>query len=489
MTLSRRHLLHLAALAPTAALAQGGAPPGMPLDLAHLTHGFAPVPDELDIPRLPVQGEIPRDLAGTWLRNGPNAAFPPQAYVYPWDGDGMVHALRFRDGAVGYANRWVVTAGLEAERRAGRALYGSLMRPLPPPDPRWLDAPGTWRHAEQARPFKHIANTNVVGHAGRILALWEGGLPYELAPDLATRGPYDFAGRLQGAMTAHPKLDPATGEMLVIRYAPRPPFLSFGTVAPDGSLARMDILAVDRPHMVHDFVCTARHAVFVLCPVVFGPPAPPSGMLRWQPELGTRIAVLDRADPTAPLRWFTAEAFFTFHFVNAWEQDGRIHVDQVRYDALPGAAPTRPGSLWRLSLDLAGGGTRLAQLDDRATEFPRIDPRRAGLANRHAWLPVKTGRETAREVFGGIAHHDLATGRSTVLDLGPGFEVEEPAFVPRPGSTEDGDGWLLAYIYDRREDTTRAVMLEARDIAKGPVATISLPRRVPHGLHGNWLPA
>ena len=304
MSLTRRHLLHAAALAPLVPALNACAGLAPPLDQAHLANGFAPVLDELDLAALPVRGEIPRELAGTWLRNGPNPAYQPLSYVYPWDGDGMVHALRFQGGKVSYANRFVATKRLAAERQAGRALFGSLMRPAKPAET--LLPPGTTQ-----RDMMHLANTSVVHHAGRTLALWEGGLPYELDAQLATKGQHDFGGRLRGAMTAHPKFDPVTGEMLVIRYAPQPPFLSFGSVNAAGDMTRMEVLAVDQPYMVHDFICTARYAIFVLCPVLFGPQfaglqanGTVRGPIAWEPGLGTRIAVLDRqAAPGEPRRW------------------------------------------------------------------------------------------------------------------------------------------------------------------------------------------
>jgi carotenoid cleavage dioxygenase-like enzyme len=490
MPLSRRHLLHAAALSPAllrclsplaTAHPAGAAGTGMPMDLDHLTHGFAPVQDELDLHDLPVRGEIPRDLTGTWLRNGPNPAFPPLAYVYPWDGDGMLHALRLEAGRAGYANRFVRTAGLEAERRAGRALYGSLTRPVPV-DPALLgpDADPT--------PIKNLANTNVIGHAGRVLALWEGGLPHEVDERLATRGRFDFAGNWRGGFTAHPKLDPVSGELLVFGYSPHPPYLRFGTVDAAGRVTRVTALDVPQPYMVHDFICTPRYAVFVLCPVVldFSGNGPP---LVWKPELGTRIAVVERADPAESPRWFQAEAFFTFHFMNACEQDGRIIVDQVRRASFPEAGRHTPPTLWRLTLDLSDGSAQEQQLQELVCEFPRIDPRRAGLPNRYGWTPVETGHERGASTFSAIARYDLQTGSVAVHDFGPGQEVDEPAFLPRPGGRAEGDGFILTYVYDRAGDTSRAALLDAVDITAPPIAEIMLPRRVPHGLHGNWLPA
>ena len=154
-----------------------------------LQHGYAPVADELSVDNLAVRGEVPREISGTYLRNGPNPAYPPISYTYPFDGDGMVHGLTFDGGNVAYRNRFVLTAGLRADRRAGRTIYGGLMNPIVP-DPRFVPPDG------DPNRFKNVANTNVVRHAGRILALYEGDLPYELTPTLETNGLYDFAGKL-----------------------------------------------------------------------------------------------------------------------------------------------------------------------------------------------------------------------------------------------------------------------------------------------------
>ena len=189
----------------------------------YLEHGYAPVADELSVDNLIVRGEIPREIAGAYLRNGPNPAYPPISYTYPFDGDGMVHGLTFDDGKVSYRNRFVQTAGLRADRRAGRTIYGGLTNPIVP-DPRFVPPDG------DPNRFKNVANINVVRHAGRILALYEGDLPYELTAALETKGTYDFAGKLHGAMTAHPRFDPTSGEMLMFRYSLRPPFLVFYTV-------------------------------------------------------------------------------------------------------------------------------------------------------------------------------------------------------------------------------------------------------------------
>ncbi len=481
MPYSRRELLMLAghlgpgaALLPRQAIAQTGQ------RNPYLEHGYAAVLDELSLDNLVVRGEVPREISGTYLRNGPNPAYPPISYTYPFDGDGMVHGLTFDGGKVGYRNRFVLPAGLRADRRADRTIYGGLTHPIVP-DPRFVPPDG------DASRFKNVANTNVVRHAGRILALYEGSLPHELAPTLETRGLYDFAGKLQGAMTAHPKFDPASGEMLMFRYSLRPPFLVFYTVDTAGAVVREVAIDTGMPFMVHDFVVTPRHVVFFLCPVVFDIAGAQQGkpFLAWQPERGTRIAVL-RRDGTGGVQWIEDGPYFIYHFMNGHESGNRITVDYVQHGAFF-TARAAPPTLWRAELDLAAGTVRRMQLDDRKGEFPRIDAARTGIANRYGWLPV-SAKGDAPEGFGALARYDLQTGKTAVREFGAGREIDEPVFVPRPGGSGEGDGWIMLYVYDRATDGSICAVLDAIDIERPPVAEIVMPRRVPHGLHGNWLP-
>ena len=450
-----------------------------------LEAGYAPVLDELSVDNLVVRGELPRGLAGTYLRNGPNPAYPPISYTYPFDGDGMVHAVTFADGKASYRNRFVMTAGLRADRRAGRTIYGSLLAPVAP-DPHFVPPDG------DPSPIKNVANTNVVRHAGRILAIYESNLPYEITPTLETKGQYDFAGKLTGGMTAHPKIDPVTGEMLMFRYSLRPPFLVYRVVDPSGAIVRDVPIDTGMSFMVHDFSFTAVHVVFFLCPVVLDLAAAREGkpLLSWQPQRGTRIAVI-RRDGTGDVQWFTDDAFFVFHFMNAHESDGRITVDYVQHGAFF-TAPGAPPRLWRAMLDLKAGSVKRTQLDDRLGEFPRTDPAREGLANRYGWMPVKVSGDHAN-ALGAIARYDLQTSQSAVHAFGPGREVGEAVFVPRPdprpGGRSESDGWIMTYVYDRATDGSVLAILDAVDIEKPPIAEIVMPRRVPHGLHGNWLAA
>lgn len=475
----RRTLLTLAGTAASRALdasfaaraAELAAPPAHPM----LTAGFAPILDEVDLPALIIRGEIPAALrGGAYLRNGPNPQFAPESYTFPFDGDGMIHALSFSpDGRAAYRNRFVLTRGLAAERRAGRALYGGLAAPRRP-DPALL------RPGEDRGPFKNLANTSVIRHAGRLLALWEGGAPYELGPDLATIGPMDFEGRLP-RVTAHPRVDPATGELVMFAYEAGRPELDLMVADAAGRITERRSIPIGHSLMIHDFAITPRHLVFLCCPLVFDVEAgsrPGGRFLQWRPGLGTRIALVERHGPG--IRWFDTEPFFTYHLVNAHEAAAEVVVDFVRYAGFG----TPRARLERARLGAAGA--RLETLDERGCELPRVDPRRVGQPHAHAWLVAKGSDRLPRGVSDSLAHWDAAGGALRLQSFGPGQEVDEPVFVADPARGAEG-GWLMAYVYDRAADTSRLVILDALDLSRS-VAEVFIGRRVPHGLHGNWMP-
>ena len=299
----------------------------------HLSGRFTPVHRQIDAVVTEIDGEVPADLVGAYLRNGPNPKFPPLgSYTYPMEGDGMLHGLWFEPGGIRYRNRWVTTNGLAAEERAGRALYGGLLTPAmvdpsrlgPDPDPGW--------------PSKLDAFINVVSHAGHLLALEEGLPAYEVTPRLETMGRFDFAGGLPKGLCAHPKIDPVTGEMVVFRYDVEQPYLTWAVVAADGTMARPEqpVDGVDHSCMIHDFVLTEHHLVRVVSPAVFDVAAMLAGgpLLSWQPDLGTRIAVI-RRDGTGSTRWIETDAFWVWHFANAHEDGPDIELSFPRW-TLPG---------------------------------------------------------------------------------------------------------------------------------------------------------
>lgn len=258
-----------------------------------LTGHFAPVDDERDDPTLRVTGDLPPGLRGQFLRNGPNPQFPPIGRYHLFDGDGMVHGVAFDgEGGAPYANRWVRNAGFEAEREAGCALFGGLSDFRLPPDDVFA----------RVGPVKNTANTHVIRHAGRILTMMEGQGPIEIDEHLQTVGPYDFAGALAGSMTAHPKEDPVTGELVFFGYSPMAPYLRVHAAAPDGTLTWSTVVELPGPVMMHDFVITATRVVLFDLPAVFDLHALISGEpgIYWDPSKGRASACSTAVPPATP---------------------------------------------------------------------------------------------------------------------------------------------------------------------------------------------
>ncbi len=458
----------------------------------YLSGNYAPVGDELDVAELAVEGRIPEGLVGTFLRNGPNPQFEPIGRYHIFDGDAMVHGVTFDGGRASYRNRWVVSKGLEAERRAGHALYGGVAN-FVLPDPDLL---------AEAGPVKNTGNTSIVRHAGRILALMEACPPTVLGPDLATIGEWDFDGRLAGPMTAHPKFDPSTGEMLFFGYSPVPPYLRYHVADATGALVRTVDIDLPAPVMVHDFVVTDQHVVFLDSPAVFSLESLLAGgpMVSWVPDNGTRIGVMPRDGGAADLRWFDTDNCYIFHFLNAWTDGSTVTVDASRAGAMnlgfadedrdaDGDAWGVQAQLSRFTVDLEAGRASWEQLDDHPGDFPRIADGIAGRQNRYGY--VAWWREHRHHLvdFDRVAKYDLTAGTSAAWSAGPTGVVGEPVFAADPAGKAEDDGWVLAFAHDTATDQSDLVVLDARDVAAGPVARVRMPRRVPYGFHGAWLAA
>lgn len=431
------------------------------------TGNYAPVPDELTAFDLPVQGAIPTELSGWYLRNGPN----PRAAGGHWcTGDGMVHGVRLENGrAAWYRNRWVRTESFERPQ--------SL-----------LNADGSRNlHAS-------VANTHVIRHAGKTLALMETSLPYEITTNLQTLGVYDFAGKLADSMSAHPKICPATGELHFFGHGDIfDPHVNYYRADADGALSIRRRIDVPGMTLMHDFALTAEHVVFFDLPVVFDLQVALTGNYerdlpyRWDEHYGARLGVLRRDDPYGPVRWFDIDPCYVFHLANAYDvpsdAGNKIVLQVVRYPEMwrHNSDFETDAALWRWTIDLDAGVVDEAQLDDRHIEFPRVDDRLIGADARYAVTVTKNS----------LVRYDLAGGDADVHRFGvnglsgtPG----EAVFAPAPGHADESAGWYLTYVYDPVRDGSDLVIIDAADFDAKPVARVQLPRRVPHGFHGNWMP-
>ncbi|MFF0482989.1 carotenoid oxygenase family protein [Streptomyces sp. NPDC004435] len=463
-----------------------------PQRVPHLLGSFAPVTEEVDAVDLDVTGEIPAGLDGLYVRNGPNPRFTPiGSYLYPIDGDGMLHGVWLSEGRARYRNRFVRTAAMKAEERVGHALWGGVESFILP----GADQVGP----ELADDFKDMPDIHVVGHAGRLLALAESACPYRVDDALGTVGRETFDGALPAGITAHPKIDPLTGEMVVFCYALEPPYLTWSVIDRHGAVTRKPtpVESVDEPMMIHDMALTERYVVLTLAPVFFDLEAAMAGgsFLAWRPERGTRVALIPRDG--GPVVWATDDAFWLWHTVNAYDDpagDGSVVLDYVQWSRLT-IAPGHEGegpprcALVRARIDAVAGTVTRTELDDSRVELPRVDDRLIGRRHRYLAVAAETGRaDLLAGEYDALRWYDTARGTSLLWPAGD-LSVGEPVYAPAPGDDSDKHGHWLTFATDRTDGTSWLLVLPGEDPASGPVARARVPVRVPLGLHGSWLPS
>ena len=438
----------------------------------YLVGNYAPVEQEVTAFDLPVVGELPAELAGRYLRNGPNPLDVVDPATHHWfTGDGMVHGVRLRDGrAEWYRNRYVGSTRVSQHRGQPDI-----------PGPNWNDSPGG-------------PNTNVGGFAGTTWAMVEaGGCPVELTYELETVGRNDFFGTLPGAFTAHPKVDPSTGEMHAMVYAPAQwmDHVQYVVVAPDGKVRR----ALDVPlgmTMLHDMSLTERYALVYDQPCTVDLDLAFAGRFpfRWNPDYGNRVGLLPREGAAEDITWIEVPLGYSFHPLNAYDTaDGRVVVDLCVYDRMFDTELIGPfgdglARLERWELDPVSRRATTTVIDDRPNEFPRHRGSLTARPYRYGYCASPSADPAAGWP---TLKHDLQAGTTEVFDHGPGRAAGEPVFVSRPDATAEDDGWLMTFVHDLGAGTAELVVLDAADLARGYVAQVALPQRVPFGFHGNWV--
>jgi carotenoid cleavage dioxygenase len=430
----------------------------------HLKGNFAPVFEERTEFDLEVVGAIPPELNGRFFRNGSN---PKSGFSVHWFfGNGMVHGVRLSQGkALWYRNRYVQT-------------------PL-------LDDPDGNRMAEDGSPdrTRSCANTHVISHGGKILALEEGSLPYELDDELATVGPHTFAGRLDGAMTAHPRICPETGELLFFGGASTAPHLNYYRVAPDGTLVQHEPIDVKGPTMMHDWNVTRNHVIFMDLPMVFDFEAAASGgmPIQWSDEYGARLGVMPRNGSNADVVWYEIDPCYVFHPMNAYEDGDNIVLDVSRFERLTMGLGEggSPPVLTRWVIDQQAGSVSSEQIDEQPADFPRVADSRVGLKHRYGYM---AGFNAGPAGLGGSLYkYDRETGAKWTHELN-GCQAGEPVFATSPGADGEDDGWILTFVYDAARDASDLIIIDASHFDQPPVARIRMPARVPFGFHGSWIP-
>jgi carotenoid cleavage dioxygenase-like enzyme len=454
----------------------------------YLEGPYAPAREEVTLTDLEVAGHIPDDMNGVYVRNGPNPQFDPNGRYHWFDGDGMVHALHIADGKASYRNRWIRTEGYERERQAGEPLWSGIIEPFDG------NPPGA--------PEKDTANTDVIFHGDHLLALWyRAGTPYALDPvTLETIGAEDFGGTLRCEVSAHAKVDEQTGELFFFDYGVKPPFMRYGVVSRDGVIRHFVPIDLPGPRLPHDMAITDLHAILMDLPLIADREAAKVGRFKLFFDRGmrTRFGVIPRYGTADELRWFDADPCFIYHSVNAWESGGEVVMDVCRVTKpeprsdLEGPLAQMlsylrlDAQLHRYRFDLRTGRTHEEPLDDDNSEFPSINLAMVGRKTRYAYNMHISPEKTL--LFDGLMKYDVDRGSAETHWFGDGRWGSEAPFAPRPGGTDEDDGYLLSYVYDEREQRSDVEILDARDINAGPLCRIRLPVRVPLGFHATWVP-
>lgn len=469
---------------------------------------FAPSRIEADVYDLEVEGSIPTDLNGAFYRAAADTRYPPRfagdTYI---NGDGMIHMVRFDNGHADLKTRYVRTKRFELERQARKALFGAYRNP-------YTDDPSVFGIDDGN------ANTSVIWHAGKLLALKEAALPYELDPvTLQTRGVYDFSGQIPGrTFTAHPKHDPRTGELIAFAYnASGLPDkqIHIYEISASGKVTRSQTFEVPYSSMVHDWLVTRDHFVFTISPMVADAERMKTEeqYFMWDPNQGTFVAIIPREEGVSGIKWFRSELLMETHSLNAWTSGDTLVCDHFTAKSgwqsqfpitTVGPLPEQPPFLHRWTFDLTQGAAHWDDATDTYTseqlitspgDMPRVDPRALMEPNRHAWIGAMHPDEPMCEIgpmgppFNSLIHRDESTGEQTHWAPGEHAAPEEPVFVPKSADADEGEGYLLALVGRRDQNRHDLVVLDALDLAAGPIATVKLPIRLRYGFHGTWVPA
>ncbi|MFP8879461.1 MAG: carotenoid oxygenase family protein [Myxococcota bacterium] len=467
-------------------------------DHPYRTGAWRPQSVEYDAWDLDVIGEIPDDLAGVYLRNTENPLLPPVERYHPFDGDGMLHSISFAGGEARYHNRFVRTDGFTAEREAGEALWAGIAE-----DPKLAKRKDGWG----ARPrMKDASSTDVVVHRGVALtSFWLCGDLYRVDPQtLEDLGKETLGGRFPAeGISAHPKIDAHTGEMLFFNYGTEAPYMHYGVVDAAGELAHYIDVPLPGARLPHDMAFTENFAIVNDCPMFWDPDAMRAGhyVSRFFPELPTRFGVIPRRGSSDEIRWFEAAPTFVLHWINAFEVGDEIVLDGF-FESTP--SPERSPELsddqnmfryldlyamgtrahrWRFNMTT--GECREERLSDRIMEFGMINGSYAGRPYRYSYNALP-----AEGWFGfeGIVKQDLVAGTEEVVRLPEGVYASETVMAPRIGSKSEDDGYLVTFTMDMGRDRSECLVLNAASPNDEPIARISLPERLASGTHAFWQP-
>ncbi|HEY9738818.1 MAG TPA: carotenoid oxygenase family protein [Trichocoleus sp.] len=465
--------------------------------------GYRSQPEEFAYWINDIEGQIPPELTGTLFRNGPGLldtnGYPVK---HPFDGDGLINSIAFQDGRAFFRSRYVRTEGYVAEQKAGKPVYRGVFGTQKPG--------GVLSNAFDLK-LKNIANTHIVYWADKLLALWEAAEPHRLDPrTLETLGLDYLDGQIQpgGAFTAHPKIDPGhhDGQQRLVGFSVKTGLSSTITLyefGPDGEPFSRHSHTVPGFAFLHDFALTPNYAIFFQNPVSFNPMPFILGLkgaaecIAFNDKAPTKIVVIPR-DGQGQVQFIDTDSCFVFHHANAFEQDGQIVVDSIRYGDFPSLkggedymnvdfSQVPEGQLWRFRIDLAAGTAASTPLIERSVEFPTLDPEQVGRNYRYVFIGA-THSAVGNAPLQAVLKRNLETGQEQIWSAAPRGFIGEPVFVPRPQPQSEDDGWVLVLVYNAERGCSDLVLLDGRNLEADPVARLKLQHHIPYGLHGSFVP-
>ena len=457
-----------------------GQAPFVPVQ-SYLHTTVSPYRFEAEIYDCEVLGEVPRELNGSFFRCGGDTLYPTLENDNLNNGDGVMAAFHFEDGYVDFIQRYVKTERFLLERKNRRRLYGHYRNP-------YADDAAT-----AGTDRDNTGNTTAWVHRGRLFALREDSIPYELDPiTLETLGKARFGGELRSrTMSAHPKIDPVTGEWWSYGQFSDKRFegeMSLHVIDRDGKVIREEEFALPYPGMTHDWAVTRDHLIFHILPYTVDPERLKAGgdFYAFDASLEPMFGIMPRTGTTQDIRWFSVPGAGVAHFMNAFSEGDTVHVDGATHsgqfftffqEVHGRPAEFRPGTFSRISFDLSSDEVTVRPLTNGAAGgMPKID-------ERFAMQPYRYGFSTTRT---GLVRYDVETGgRQEHVTEGA---TQEPVFVPRSPDAPEGDGFLLSLV-TRPDNRADLIILDAMDLEAEPLATVRLPFSQPWLFHGSWMDA